>query len=391
MRVLGRARFPAIARGPAAWIERAILGYAALAAACLVVFTIASLQVPAIFAALALLTLPIVTIMMAVVSLIAQRIARHNLEAVEHDSVVIDGKRYSRAEVRGAWRVLPVSGEPSIELELHGGRTLRAQNKLQLGPAMQEALGIEEPARKYEANDPSGWPNLALFFGPMLVTCAGAMLFAIGSKILPDHLALVLDLTIVLALGAVVLRWLRPREIVVGSDGVAFTRFGKPAFVSYERIARAVADEEGIELHLVDDTIMRVTTDKRVRRADIVDLIERRIAALPEPPECAGLLDRGARSMEDWRKGLRELVNGEGYRAAPLDPKEIERALRNPRVRVDQRIGAAIALREAGMRDAVRVAADEEPQKEVRLALEALADDEDVRDARIERACARSK
>lgn len=57
--------------------------------------------------------------------------------------------------------------------------------------------------------------------------------------------------------------------------------------------------------------------------------------------------------------------------------------MRDARLSAERRVGAALALRAAGITDAIRVAADEEPSPEVRRVLTRVAET-DVEDAALD-------
>ena len=94
-------------------------------------------------------------------------------------------------------------------------------------------------------------------------------------------------------------------------------------------------------------------------------------------------LARGSRSIAEWRAWLRTAATASGgFRDATLPVESLEALLADPGASTEERIGAAIALRESGVlgpanvQNRIRVAAEATANPHVRVALLAAAEDE---------------
>ena len=94
-----------------------------------------------------------------------------------------------------------------------------------------------------------------------------------------------------------------------------------------------------------------------------------------------GVLERGGRTVTEWRSALATVLTGGGFRDAAVSQDQIEDVLDDPAATVEQRIGAALALRAADRATAagrIRVAAESSAHPRLRVALERVADDDDA-------------
>jgi hypothetical protein len=127
----------------------------------------------------------------------------------------------------------------------------------------------------------------------------------------------------------------------------------------------------------------------------ISGVVDRIVEALQRtetmPATIADALDRGARPLGEWRTWIRSAVSGRGgFRDVVLPAEAIERVLEAAGTKPEQRVGAALALRElrpnAHPEDArlrIRVAAEASADPHMRALLEAVAEDE-IDDAKLE-------
>ncbi len=270
-----------------------------------------------------------------------------------------------------------------------------------------------------------GLASMSLLLPFVFVGAAGLIWFAImcmlrsapiddprGLAILVSFLFAVSVLSIV---GVRVLaRYLRRREAIVGTDGVALEGFGKRRFVAYSRVRRVARDPKGVRLYLndgvsvllptlsdadaplpvtpgVDAPFDPATVKRRIPRgAPVADLYRKDLArreALFERIEQAmaargrskvsqvqlAQLDRQRRTLPAWRRDLRALlaVEGSGYRGAALGSDQLAEVVEDAGAPAERRVAAAIALSSKG---------DPEARRRVRIAVEACAD-EDLRAA----------
>jgi hypothetical protein len=182
------------------------------------------------------------------------------------------------------------------------------------------------------------------------------------------------------ALATLLACWLaRPREVVVGSDGVRIgARLLRDRWVPYSAIEEVVESGEALFLRVRGrgrTEVVPVATGKR----EVVMAIGSRIRvamALGSNGEGGApvgeLLDPRGRRTAEWREALGNLFAATpDYRRAPVSPDELFAVLEDPDMPPGRRIGAAMAL---------RVAEHPEARARIRIAAEACADD-DVRQA----------
>lgn len=198
------------------------------------------------------------------------------------------------------------------------------------------------------------------------------------------------------ALSAVLLRYLRSRELVIGTDGLAFG--GR--FVRHRDIVSVRTFGHGVRLGLRDGSILLLPVRGQIRPPLPLDppdpgsadaaghelreaLLTRIVDARSVPaaaPESQALqaLERGALLLSAWRERLRSLLSREGtYRAATVDGSTLRRVVVDPHVPAEQRIAAALALSASEApedRREARIAAESCADAELRAALEAAAE-----------------
>jgi hypothetical protein len=93
----------------------------------------------------------------------------------------------------------------------------------------------------------------------------------------------------------------------------------------------------------------------------------------------AGAFARDGNDVKAWKASLRSLLDA-GYREAGATVEDASAVLASPGSTIEQRLGAALALRVAGEPpERIRVAAESVVDPKLRVAFEAVADDEDER------------
>ncbi len=204
------------------------------------------------------------------------------------------------------------------------------------------------------------------------------------------------------------------REVVVGTDGIAYRKTLRTEFIPYSALANVAPDTRGVRLVRKNGRKLVLPTRRSLARplplapavgppateaeAQRRVLLER-IAEAMGSGEATGLaqvaldrLDRSGRSPEAWREDLSKLLAPEGdYRRARISVEDLGGVIEDPSAPVERRVAAAVALaaREGEeakrrVRIAVRASADEDLQG----ALEAAAEGE-IDEARLARAAAR--
>lgn len=188
-------------------------------------------------------------------------------------------------------------------------------------------------------------------------------------------------------------RAFRAHRWTVGDDGIVIERpFGKTVVT---RADIATIKNRGLALAPV---ILRThgrpitpprgagTNHERVHAA--VEALEARLVAHGPKPNAPELV-RGDRSVKALREDLRQRIENPTYREAAAPSEAAEAIMKSPEATLDERVAAAMALRIAGEpATKIRVAADAFVDDATREALEAVADDDDVR---IERALLSSR
>lgn len=95
-----------------------------------------------------------------------------------------------------------------------------------------------------------------------------------------------------------------------------------------------------------------------------------------------GALARAGRSLSVWQQDLEGLLSRDpGFRVAALSLDQAIQVLEDPTADVEQRLGAALAIRSTGDAPAterIRIAASASAMPGVRLALDKIADDADA-------------
>jgi hypothetical protein len=192
-----------------------------------------------------------------------------------------------------------------------------------------------------------------------------------------------------LAIGPAVLlafAWLkrlaRAPTLTIGDDGLVYVAGRKQRVIPRAEIVAIEHVAQGMPIYVRtrDGGVLAISggaTDVGRRAAASRLALERLFGAgSPREAESGAVFARGARTVAEWREHLRGLFAREGYRVAGATVDEAAAVLRSPSASPDERIGAALALRDAGEpASRIRVAADGLVDPRVRVALEAIADD----------------
>jgi hypothetical protein len=353
------------------------------------------------------------------------------------DALVIarDGveERIALSEIRQGWiEDVPGEGDAcSVVLRLRNGRDVavsvasRAEGESLLRVARVSVADrvLRVPLRSLASSqrfgELMGVVSLALLL-PFLLAGSGGVLWAMISSLsraspLDDARGRTLLFALLLALTAFSLlgvRWLarfvRRREAIVGTDGIALTGFGRHRFIAYSRVRRIARVPQGVRLFLNDSVSVLLPTiadtnaplpltpgvdappdpasAKRLlargasledlyrrdvtRREALFDRVDQAMRARGQSRVSAvqlAELDRRNRSVSAWRDDLRALlaVEGSGYRGAALGSDQLAEVVEDAGAPTERRVAAAVALSGKG---------DEEAKRRVRVAVEACAD-----------------
>jgi hypothetical protein len=183
---------------------------------------------------------------------------------------------------------------------------------------------------------------------------------------------------------------LQRREVVVGTDGIAYKKTFRTEFIPYGSLASVEQDTRGARLILKDGRRILLPTRSAGDRplplasrsaaprtpaeAQRRVLVER-IRAAMEAGGGSGMaqvamdrLDRRGRSRQAWTEDLGKVLGADGdYRSALVSPEDLGGVIEDPSAPAERRVAAAVAL-------AAREG--EEARRRVRIAVEACADDD---------------
>jgi hypothetical protein len=347
--------------------------------------------------------------------------------------------RLGIADVKQGW-IEDVFGEGDacdVVLRIEGGRdvAVRVSSRIE-GESLLRAARVSVvdrvlrvPIRSLAASQRFGQvmgvASMALLLPFMFAGSGGLIWFVVMSLLhgLPvdDARGLTILISLLFALSAFSMvsvrflaRFLRRREAIVGTDGVALEGFGKRRFISYSRVRRVARDPRGVRLYLndgvsvllptladsnaalpvtpgVDASFDPATASRGIPRGVSIDSLYRNDLArrevlferIEQAMQARGQsrvsqvqlaqLDRQRRSLPAWRKDLRALlaVEGSGYRGAALGSDQLAEVVEDAGAPAERRVAAAIALSSKG---------DLEARRRVRVAVEACAD-QDLRAA----------
>lgn len=287
---------------------------------------------------------------------------------------------------------------PTVEIEMNDGDrlTLHLRDPMQ-ARAVVNALGFGPGGRaiKTTLTKPTRrllHPAIAIFAYFVGMTTLGLSSFLIGRADSWFAASYSLYPIVVVALFELVKRLIRPPVTTVGEDGVAYTHRWRTRFVA-RRDLDHVGHADGASMVLVRKDGSRIALASHAldhaRVAAVARAIDERSPPDAASPDRLAHYGRGSgMGIADWRTHLQRALNQEGYRATAAPAEEALAVLRSPGATPEQRVGAAMAARVAGIPpERIRIAADATADERVRVALEAVADDRE--DAVIEKAMVR--
>lgn len=292
---------------------------------------------------------------------------------VDDEGVKLGGARLAHEDVATAWRI----AEDQLEILTHAGDQLHVRlQDPEDARAVGAALRAASPRGRSWALDNGGYVGRILrqTLGTFVPLSIAAIFVGLAWQLFPLLLAAAL-LSFGIARGV--------RRARFGADGVHVEGRFRSRFIAYRDIER-VRTERGLDhtvrVFLRDGSsrvILRGMSQVRARLLEA--LIEEGMAMVGEGAdagaECTDL--RPGLGDEQLRRRLLAVAKTGQYRGAAFDPDRLDRLVRNPAAQPGQRIAAAWALRESpGGRARIRVAAEVSEDPTVRVALEALAQDE---------------
>lgn len=293
-------------------------------------------------------------------------------------------RRIPRSDIVGALVVERPVGDgvvQTVEIELRGGDRLTA--RLPDGTTAQSlvaALGFGPGGARVRSR--LATPSRRLLHVPIAVGVwmAGAVLSVVGAAVLTRLLDVerwrfvfaALEAVwpvITVALYVLLRRAARAPEVVLGDEGTVAERGLRRRF-----FPRADASLQ---------TALKGVLLDEARRAAVLRLAAERASVTSVPTDRLAAFTPLAGPIDQWRADLRRRLDEGTYRSTNTTVADATAALRSPDATPAQRVGAALALRVAGEPPGrIRVAAEASVDDDVRLALDAVASDDDARLAR---------
>jgi len=357
-------------------------------------------------------------------------------------SVSIDGERILvTVEGERAPRAFPLADVAEGWLEAPGRAVLRMRDGYEVvidvpddetGQRLLELTGVGANARVMRvalASAASRVPGgeIVGVLGLLLLTPLAVMLLAslialsLGTGHRPMNVLwwaamVVVPASVLLAIVVGLFRFMRSRQVVVGTDGVVFRGALWKRFVPYKDIARVRRHSHGVLLGLkrgkrfllpVRAAILRgmpLQPPRTVARANAAvldeNLVRREILfrRIEEARASRGgssavrldleRLDQKEKPFSAWLEEMRRLVSERGgYREGRVLPDDLAAVVEDPGAPPERRIGAAVALSRAddeGARRRIRIAVEACADLELRAALEEAAHGE-IAEARVTR------
>jgi len=257
---------------------------------------------------------------------------------------------YFWAEGKG-WRV---------ELSLVDGRALSALVDSQ--PAAEELLRLAQVApsqRALRMRLESAGRRWTIGYAAgllLLVRCALVTLRVCqlaGWSTSTTHPYLTMGLTAVLI--SLTIKLLARPMVAVGVDGVMVQHRWRRRFIGHSDISSATATAKALELELAsgEQLTLPCGQDDGAKAAQVLAQRINHVQSSGDgSPDRTGLnldqLDRGSRSVAEWRRQLESLELGGGYRAAALSLTVLRGVLEDVTCPPDRRLAAALLLRRAG-------------------------------------------
>jgi len=274
---------------------------------------------------------------------------------------------------------------PTVEIDMVSGERLVARlADPTLAPALVASLGFGPGGRRVRA--PLAKPTRRLLH-PLLAAFAQGIALVItllASKAVESTPAAYALPAAVMPLVALLVYELLKRgsepTVTVGDDSVVVTgrrgttRIPRTSITSVTHSPGGALAMEGPDLYVA---VRGVALDD-ARLAAVARLVESGRSPAATTPERIRLYARRDRTLAAWREDLARAMTEPGYREMATTVDEAAAVLRSSEATEDERVGAALALRVAGVPpERIRVAAEALADDKVRVAVEAVADGDD--------------
>lgn len=283
-------------------------------------------------------------------------------------------RRFARSELRGAWIVRTFDGrrlDQWVEVVTRDDTAISVHViSEEEGRALVEALGFESGGRAVRI--PLALRSRRRFHLLFAFAAyAAACLPASGNTGLPFLLAPVIYALMRFAFRAPVLE--------IGHDAVHLKVDFRTIRIPREDIARVTfVKPSALVIERKDGSEVRVRSMwlEPVRAVAAAELIDERVGNRPAPVRAAAF-ERAGRGLVEWLAGIKTALEPD-YRTSGTSTDDAATVLASSTASVEQRIGAALALRVAGEPlEKVRIAAEGTVDPKSRVVLEAIAEGAD--------------
>lgn len=286
-----------------------------------------------------------------------------------------DSRAFVRRDLRGAWLVRDSDGrrlDHWVEVVARDGTEISVHVlSVDEGRALIEALGFETGARAVRIPlAKRGRRGFHLIFA-VLAYVAGVNAVGGAFGLMP--------FLVIPALYALMRFAFRAPVLEVGHDAVHLTVDFRTIRIPREDIARVsyvkpaalvIERKNGSKVHV------RSIALEPVRVVAAAEVIDERVGDRPAPVRAVAF-ERAGRGLAEWRAGIQSALEPD-YRSSGTSVDDASAVLASSTASVEQRIGAALALRVAGEPlEKVRIAAEGTVDPKIRVVLEAIADGAD--------------
>lgn len=278
--------------------------------------------------------------------------------------------------------VVPQAEGFEVLFELDGGDEISVLVEDEAAAeALLDMAGLNQEQRRTQVRWARVFNRLAAGFGGLMTGSMGFlwMIYLLGTLDLPRMIVSAATLSALILpylLAGACSRLFAWRELVVGTDGISWKRYGQTRFVALREIESVEVEEGSLVLKRGDGTTLSIPI-----HADDPGLVEALSGRIHKALAGAGhsggqllLFARGERGFEEWVANVRDLLKkGRGFRDVAVNTQDALAVLSDPGADPESRIGAAVALehtKEPALAAKVRVALESCASPKLRVALE---------------------
>ncbi|MRG94194.1 hypothetical protein [Polyangium spumosum] len=342
---------------------------------------------------LGLLVAPCMVIIGAVLTSVSfPRPSSGFLRAEDGGLVIVRGgreRRLARADIEGGL-VLPGAlldaERPRVAFHLRRGGVLTAEVPDGMtSHRLLDRLGIDAARRRVAVSIGSPYRPLATGCVTLPIVCI-LFLIPVGYWVTEDPSA---DWPIGLFAWAVVLTMFvlvqltRPREVIVGSDGLRIRGGFEDRWIRYAHVRSVDTKPRVLSLEMAEEGERARRIEVATGEPSVIQALAGRIRIAialgsngAEGPPVGAELDPAGKSFTEWKDKLQSLLLRPEYRKTAVTPEALLSVVDDPDLPPGQRLGAAVALRSAQHPEAparIRVAAEACADEAMQQALEEAA------------------